>query len=244
VVRPQAAELQLLRPRHIITSIDEIAWFDVKAEGKTGGIRLNAEETSQALVNSLRTIRAAAMKLRQQGMLDPPEALNVDVSSPSSINDSIMRGLRSTTTNRATYGFHYSTWEMNPNVPLDALRDQMANQARFERDYAAVPPLGANQFIDAITAVEKCESQQPQTRLVTWSKEKMVDDFGMQTTYLSVKPTARDKTRPRLIAVDTGLTRMHAGAGRRRGGGRQLSADVRAGAAAAVPALLGLPGAV
>lgn len=200
-------DIRTIRGRtRIFTSIDEIAWFDVKAEGKTGGIRLNAEETSQALVNSLRTIRAAAMKLRKQGVVDPPEALNADVSSPSSINDSIMRGLRSTSTNRATYGFHYSTWEMNPNVPLEALRDQMGNQQQFERDYAAVPPLGANQFISSIPAVEKCESKQPQTRFVTWAKEKVMDDFGTKTTYLSVRPTARDKSRPRLIAIDTGLT--------------------------------------
>jgi hypothetical protein len=200
-------DIRTIRGRtRILTSIDELAWFDVKAEGRTGGIRLNAEETHQALLNSLRTIRAAAMKLRKDGVLDPPDALNVDVSSPSSMNDSIMRGLRATSSNPSIYGFHYSTWEMNPNVPLEALRDQMSDQAGFERDYAAVPPLGANQFISSIPAVEKCEGPTPQTRLVTWEKKQFVDDFNDTTTYLDVRGAVRDKSRPRLLAIDTGLT--------------------------------------
>jgi hypothetical protein len=203
-------DIRTIRGRtRILGSIDECGWFDVKAEGTSrsgGGIRLNAKETNQALVNSLRTIRAAAMKLRLQGCYDPPDAINADVSSPSSINDFIMRSLRSANQNRSVYGFHYATWEMNPNVPLESLRDQMGNPQDFERDYAAVPPLGANQFISAIGAVEKCVGPTPQTRLVSWQQKRLVDDFGDATVYLDVKPTVRDKSRPRLMAIDTGLT--------------------------------------
>jgi len=202
-------DIRTIRGRtRIFTSIDEVAWYDVKAEGssRAGGIRLNAEETSQALLNSLRTIRAAAMKLRQQGHCDPPDGINADVSSPSSINDFIMRSLRTANTNASTYGFHYATWEMNPNVPIESLRDQMHNPQNFERDYGAVPPLGANQFISSISSVEKCETERPQTQFVTWQQERFIDDFGTQTTYLSVRPSARDKSRPRVITIDTGLT--------------------------------------
>lgn len=201
-------DIRTIRGRtRIMSALDECGWMDVRAEGaRPGGVRLNAKETNQALINSLRTIRAAAMKLRQQGHYDPPDALNADVSSPSSINDFIMRSLRSATTNSSTYGFHYATWEMNPNVPLESLRDQMGNQQEFERDYGAVPPLGANQFISATQAVEKCCSDRDQTRLVSWSLKRYVDDFGDTTVYLDVRPNVRDKSRPRLLAIDTGLT--------------------------------------
>lgn len=202
-------DIRTIRGRtRMMSGIDECGWFDVKAEGSGGGgttIRLNAEETHEALIKSLRTIRSAAMKLRQDGQLDPPEAINADVSSPSSINDFIMRSLRRSTQDQSICTFHYSTWEMNPRVPLESLRDEMRNPSAFERDYAGVPPLGANQFIDAQSAVEKCQSEHQQTRLVTWEPKQFVDDFGDPTTYLQLRPTSRDKTRPRLLAIDTGL---------------------------------------
>ena len=203
-------DIRTIRGRtRMMGGIDEAGWFDVRAEGtsSTGTrIRLNAEETHEALIKSMRTIRSAAMRLRQQGVLDPPDAINADVSSPSSINDFIMRKLRSATDDRSVSVFHYSTWEMNPNVPLESLRDEMRNPSGFERDYAAVPPLGANQFISSIAAVEKCEGPSSQTRLVTWEQKQFIDEFGDATSYLDVRPTARDKTRPRLIAIDTGMT--------------------------------------
>ena len=188
------------------SSIDEGGWFDVKSESSAGGnIRLNAEETHQALIKSLRTIRSAAMKLRQQGVLDPPDAINADVSSPSSMNDFIMRSLRKSSQNRSIYTFHYSTWEMNPNVTLESLRDEMKDPQAFERDYAAVPPLGANQFISSMQAVNKCASGPAQTHVGTWEEKQFTDEFGDTTAYLSVRPV-RDKTKPRLLTVDTGLT--------------------------------------
>jgi len=201
-------DIRTIRGRtRMMSGIDEAGWFDVKGEGSgTTSIRLNAEETHQALLKSLRTIRSAAMKLRQQGVLDPPDAINADVSSPSSINDFIMRKLRESTENRSVCTFHYSTWEMNPNVPLESLRDEMRNPTGFERDYAAVPPLGANQFISSIGAVEKCEGTVPQTRLVTWQQKQLADEFGDTTSYLDVRANARDKVRPRMLAIDTGLT--------------------------------------
>lgn len=201
-------DIRTIRGRtRILTSIDEIAWFDVQAEASnpTTKVRLNAQETHEALVKSLRTIRSAAVRLRSDQSLDPPDGINADISSPSSINDAIMRGLRSSVSDPTIYSFHYATWEMNPNIPLDSLRDEMRNPEAFERDYAAVPPLGANQFIGSVSAVNKCASGPSQTQHGTWEEKRFRDQFGDETIYLSVRPL-RDKQKPRMLTIDTGLT--------------------------------------
>jgi len=188
------------------TSIDELGWFDVQAESGGGArIRMNAVEAHEALIKSLRTVRSASRRLRSQGVV-APDGLNCDVSSPSSINDAIMRGLRDANSDPTIYAFHYATWEMNPDVPLDSLRDEMRNKLAFERDYGAVPPLGANQFIDAQNAVEKCCTDVPQRRFATWTREQHTDEYGESSVYLRVTPSVRDQTCPRILTVDTGLS--------------------------------------
>jgi hypothetical protein len=200
-------DIRTIRGRtRFFCAIDEIGWFDAAGETSSARIRLNSRETHHALLKSLRTIRSAATMLRQQGEHDPLDGLNANVSSPSSLNDAIMTGLRDANEDRTIYGFHYATWEMNPHVPLDSLRDEMRNAKEFERDYAAVPPLGANQFIDAEPSVVKCQLDHPQTRMVQWSKEQLIDEFGDTTVYLKVRPSVSEKTRPRVLTVDTGLS--------------------------------------
>lgn len=202
-------DIRTIRGRtRFYTAIDEKGWFDVQADksSSSGKIRLDAHQTHEALIKSLRTIRSAAMKLRESGIHDPPDGLNGDVSSPSSLNDAIMVGLREANEDPTIYPFHYATWEMNPNVPLSSLRSEMRNKRDFERDYGAVPPLGANQFIDNQPAVEKCQMKEGQTQWITWTPRYVTDDFGDRTMYLEVRVQKRDKNRPRILTVDTGLT--------------------------------------
>lgn len=201
-------DIRTIRGRTRFNSgMDEKGWFDVSAETSSANakVRMNAHETHTALVKSLRTIRSHSMRLRESGISDPPDALNCDVSSPSSLNDAIMVGLREANEDPTIYAFHYSTWEMNPDIPLSSLRDEMNKPREFERDYAATPPLGANQFIDNQPAVEKACAV---ARLpsITWSKKYHTDDFGQKTVYLEVKVVQRDKTRPKILTVDTGLS--------------------------------------
>lgn len=203
-------DIRTIRGRtRYMSSIDELGWMDVQAEGASGNarIRMNAKETHEALIRSLQTIRSVSMKTREsQISLDPPDAFNADVSSPSGINDAIMQAVRLASRDRTVYAFHYATWEMNPNIPLGSLTHEMGDPATFERDYQATPPLGANQFIDSIPAVEKAQSDEYQTRYATWDTQYQVDDFGQQTQWVRVAPRIRDKVRPRCITVDTGLT--------------------------------------
>jgi len=209
-------DIRTIRGRtRFFTAMDEKGWFDVQADSNSTNakVRLNAYETHQALIKSLQTIRSASQAIQESAttesssdMLDVPDGMNIDVSSPSSINDAIMTGLRDAIDDPSIYGFHYATWEMNPNVPLSSLRSEMRNKSTFERDYAAIPPLGSNQFVGNQPAIEKCQTDKSQNFMVTWDRKHFVDNFGDKTLYLEVKPSVKDKNRPRILTVDTGLT--------------------------------------
>ncbi len=190
------------------TAMDEKGWFDVQADSHASSskVRMNAHETHVALEKSLRTIRSASMKLRDSGEWDPPDAFNCDVSSPSSLNDAIMVGLREANEDPTIYAFHYATWEMNPDITLDSLRAEMRDRKAFERDYGATPPLGANQFIPYQNAIEKSQRGVSQTKNITWTKRYESDDYGDRTMYLEVKPQKKDRTKPMILTVDTGLS--------------------------------------
>ena len=210
VVSFSGPDIRTIRGRtRIFSGLDEKGWFDVQADSGSINtkVRLNAKETTKALMNSLQTVRASAMSLRAEGILSVPEGINADVSSPSSLNDSIMRGIRQANEDPTIYPFHYATWEMNPNLSLASLRSEMLSDRRsFDRDFAAVPPLGANQFIESQMAVEKCQGSKSQTALINWTKRYHQDEFGDKTMYVEVNVMKKDRHRPRMLTVDTGLS--------------------------------------
>lgn len=193
------------RVTDVTVSTRPVELFDVSVPD--GGERLPHAFFGNGLVNhnSLQTIRSASMALREQGIYDAPDGLNADISSPCSINDSLMQTLREANQDPTIYGFHYATWEMNPNIPLISLKTEQLNPQEFERDYGAVPPLGANQFISAQAPVLKCQ-RDTQQDLVSWSYETLTDDFGDTSCYLRVRARARDKSKPRILTVDTGFS--------------------------------------
>lgn len=190
------------------TGMDEKGWFDVQSESTamSSKVRMNAQETHQALVKSLQTIRSAALKLRDTENENAPDGLNVDVSSPSSLNDAIMVGLREANKKPSTFAWHYATWEVNPNITLDSLKDEMVNQVIFDRDYGGIPPLGANQFISDTRAVEKLQNGENQKQYISWVRRYNTDEFGDKTMYLEVNPVVTEKRRPRILTVDTGFS--------------------------------------
>jgi len=202
-------DIRTIRGRtRIFTGMDEKGWFDVQSESTTmsSKVRMNAQETHEALVKSLQTIRSASLKLRETENENAPDGLNVDVSSPSSLNDAIMVGLREANKKPSTFAWHYATWEVNPNITLDSLKDEMVNQVIFDRDYGGIPPLGANQFISDTRAVEKLQNGENQKQYISWVRRYNTDEFGDKTMYLEVQPVVTEKRRPRILTVDTGFS--------------------------------------
>jgi intein/homing endonuclease len=137
----------LFRANGIIThnSIDEFGWFT----GTEKAIKLNPDEVYKALSNSLKTIRVASERIRKRTKyFHLPTGYAINISSPMSARDGIMRLLYKSRKIKTIHAFHYPTWEMNPTyVKSDFDDDYLKNPVTARRDFGAFPPLADSPFI-------------------------------------------------------------------------------------------------
>lgn len=183
-------------------SIDEIGWFDSGDETK---VRANSDETYEALVKSLQTIRSGAYNLRQRGFFNVPTAWMINISSPSHARDKIMRLIKESKTTRTHYAFHYATHEMNPTLTLESLGDKI-NSVKGKRDYLAIPPLAHGQFIEDRIAVERCIPVGEWEPLLKARRKSKMDSINNADTliYAELAKCPHDKATPRILTVDAG----------------------------------------
>lgn len=129
----------------VSNSIDELGWFS----GGKKAIKLNPDEVYRPLNNSLKTIRNASKKLRiNSGLFNIPTAYAVNISSPSTSRDKIMRLLHASEKAKSMYGFHYATWEMNPEYTREDFNEEFqVDPIGAQRDFGAAPPLTDSPFI-------------------------------------------------------------------------------------------------
>lgn len=187
----------------VMTSIDELAWIDAGSDGD--GIVINPEETHNALAQSNQSVRSAAMKMRHKERINNvPTGIDVNISSPASANDMIMRLVRSSSTKKSVCAFHYATWEVNPNVPYESLEsDRLANYKIFMRDFGAVPPMANSAFMDEEPSVLRA-IRKGKSNLLGWSTCREKDETGVETMWLSCQPRVREKSVPRILGIDPG----------------------------------------
>lgn len=189
------------------TAIDELGWFDSVVD--SGRILMNADEVHIALEKSLRTIRSATRQLRSEGHNWVPQGIDVNISSPSSVSDKIMRLLVESETDKRKYGWHFPTWEMNPTMPYASMVEEERNDPEaFWRDYGAVPPLAASPYIANKEIVHQLINQtQSHDAIATYVVKEFTDTFGFKYYYAETTPKLMDKITPRLLTVDTGLSK-------------------------------------
>lgn len=204
---PSGPDKRKLRGRtRIFAATDEIGWFDSGRKNKTKLIKFNADEIATALERSLATVRSEAANKRRQGDYNALDAYFVNISSPSTSTDKIMRLVREAkkTTNRVAY--HYATWEMNPKITRDDLKDEFRkNPIDAARDYGAAPPIGGEHtFISNPLVIQKSVRKFVHNKVKS-SQVSRKDRFGNITQYLSVKFTHSEaERRPHILAVDAG----------------------------------------
>lgn len=183
--------------------IDEIGWF-----GADGGVKYNADEVNQALVNSCQTVRAAARRLRKQGKVDLIQAMSLMISSPSHASDKIMRLVREADDVDNRFAMHKATWEINPDFPREHFdNDFKTAPVRTMRDFGAVPPLSENPFIEDWKSLSQSCTKKPEDVLTSWIKfqnVKTTDNWGTETQYFKVHYNRIDRSVPRIMAVDAG----------------------------------------
>lgn len=199
-----AADMKSLRGRtRVAAGIDELGWFNSRE-----AVRANADETYAALANSLRTVRSSADKLWKNGDYKALPGLMVNISSPSSLFDKIMRLLKEGERDKRKACFHLATWEANPTISRESLHsDEMNNPVVFWRDFGAQPPVANNPFIESASAIREMNSGRKP--LFTWRTEYVKDKVTNKSRYIGAKLITSqftDRLVPRIITVDGGET--------------------------------------
>ncbi len=209
-VHMSAANASTLRGgTRFFSTVDELAWFNVREDGKVATGARSGEQVYTALRNSLSTLQLAAdWRRRHLGDYDALDAYMVNVSSPSSINDPIMQlGAVSPKRPRMFYT-HYATWEVNPKWTLELLREQY-DEATIQRDFAAIPPKAASPFFpdDGFETLTSLTYEPPKNAVKMFEYSiKIGEDPGggrvmLQPTLSDIRP---DRHTPRLLMVDNG----------------------------------------
>lgn len=142
----------------ILGVLDELGLFPLPsgdAEEDEQSERANADEAHKSLSRSLSTVQGIGISLLKKGQSSAPPALMLNVSSPISQRDKMMRLLRESRTEEGkiyTLGIQLPTWEVNPGFERDSPMIVMAyneNKDKAERDYGANPPATQSQFIQS-----------------------------------------------------------------------------------------------
>lgn len=203
VLSYSGADFRKLRGKtRIATAIDELGWFDAHAEG--AGVKTSGKGQHDALANSLRTIRSAAVDLRAQGKNWVPTGIDCNISSPSSANDMIMRLVRSNSTK--TSAWHLPTWDINPKISYDSIRHlELEDKRSFDRDFRAEPPMADSAFMDDEKVVARAANKELHN-LVGWNLKRAMDanDPLLETMWLEALPRMHDRNTPRILGIDPG----------------------------------------
>lgn len=181
--------------------VDELGWM---IAGQEGGIKFDASEIYASLNNSFMTAKEAYLKLVSEGYSNLPAPMLFNISSPSSKKDKICQLYEESKYDKYMYGFHYATWEINPNLPFDGpamTSERNKDSRKFWRDFGAVPPNSSNSFIPDLDLFK------PVVRGQNICKVNKVTHFigGQEFTYGKLVVPREETQKPnRILAIDAG----------------------------------------
>jgi hypothetical protein len=197
----QAADGKALRGRtRIAAGIDELAHFN----SSKSVVRANPEETYTALDNSLRTVRNSTDALWAKGDYDVPTAYMLNISSPRSQYDKMMRLLKQAETDIRKVAFHYASWEASPVMPRESLKSvEFSTPIIFWRDFGAQPPLADSPFMNNKNSIYNIKSNK---NPVFTTKPIYVKDKAGNGKFIAAELTSCDidKQTARIVTCDAG----------------------------------------
>lgn len=202
VVSCGAANEDTLRgATRIFVAIDEIGFMRMGEEYKMAA----ADQVYTALSNSLRTIRGNAEKRWKSGDFNVPTGLMMNISSPKHKYDKIMSLLRDAKKSPRMLGIHLATWEVNPNISRESLRDEEIRDVKeFRRNFEAIPPLANDPYIADFDTIEKMQKPYAPVFDVGTVVVPVGDEMFVAG---AVKNSTPEKTVTRILAVDAGYTK-------------------------------------
>jgi hypothetical protein len=208
-VAPVGPDKRILRgPTRFMYEIDELGWF-------TGGkhtIKINPDEIYRPLNNSLKTIRNSAFHLmRDTKDYNIPTAYAVNISSPYTARDKIMRLLYASRRVKSMYAFHHSTWEMNPNYTIKDFDDEFAKDpVGARRDFGAFPPLSESPFISSLSSLLD-NIRSSKQNVLDYNILEVMNKRGIRYISADIK-SIKNKNKPVILGLDAGYSRNAFGA--------------------------------
>lgn len=179
---------------------DEIGWF---LAAQAGTIKYDVDEVHKAMLNSFKTVHAATRKLYEQGYDNVLNPILANISSPSSVNDKIMRLYEQSKTSHYIYGWRYTSWEFNPTLSEDDFLDEKINQPKeFMRDYMTIPPLSSNPYLEDIEQVGACLTNVENA--FTLSTDRVITKSGRTMSSAKINRKWVNKSN-KILALDAGL---------------------------------------
>lgn len=208
----------------VLAAIDELGWFpltkasddddDSPDEEDDGREHANADEVFASLDNSLMTVRTEVYELYKRGISHIPTGYLLNLSSPQSQRDKIMRLIRESYDPEAlSLGVQLPTWGISPlyqrNHPV-IVAAYRKNPVKAERDFGANPP-ALNSSLFAESTLTKLFADRPATHTLFSSlgaefDEEQDGDVIHRTLGILHKFKVPDSIPPGVLALDAGLS--------------------------------------
>lgn len=201
----------------LFASVDELSWLIAgggrgQAQRGVGNIKINADGVVRALDRSLASIRLAASKKRKLPGLkaqDTPDAYMINISSPSSALDPMVRRIRRGEKSPRMYCVTRPTWKANPNYTESTLRAQEGDvsEIEFMCDFGCVPPYSDSPWWDnKPELLNLCASAKTDVSLWKGQHEYLSDETGeaLRWIYYRLDQISTDRYSTRVLSFDTG----------------------------------------
>lgn len=180
--------------------VDELGWF---MANQSGSVKYDADELHKAILNSFRTVHTATINLYKQGQDNVLNPLFGNISSPSSVNDKIMRLYEQSKTSKYIFGKKYATWEFNPTYTRESFSDDEQNSpVGFMRDYMCIPPASAHPYISDLQLVKSCFSDTKNAFVL--NHRNFDTKAGNKMTTALISSNWVDSNTPKVLAIDAG----------------------------------------
>lgn len=183
-----------------VSVFDEVGLMSSSSENS---IKNNVDQVHKSILNSYRTTNSAIERLYEEGNNNVLNNSFMNISSPYSKNDKIMRLYNQSRTIKSMYGVRYKSFEFNPDFDYKSFEDErQANYSDYLRDIECIPPTSSNPYIDNINHIATCLGNQTNAIKITSKQFETKTGKNMSTGELKYNWT--DKSVQKILALDAG----------------------------------------
>lgn len=188
-------------------ALDELGLFRLPKDGEEEGTSemANADEAHKSLMRSMTTADGAFVEALKKGHNFAPSPILMNVSSPMSIRDKMMRLLKESRTEEGRtriLGVQKATWEFNPHLERDnpiIAGEFASNYEKAQRDFGASPPLVHSRYMGVNSVREGIFVNGPNGHDFTYERGHVGELYGTINR-------RRTFEYPSVIAIDAGVS--------------------------------------